>query len=108
MSDRAWRVLRQLTRAVAARKECAAAYLAVVGTVDSFCWRLLVCGYTADGGTNGQRQEHLANLLLDRTVRLAVTGLSGAGKTVFITSVLHNLLSAAHADRKSTRLNSSH
>jgi uncharacterized protein len=38
----------------------------------------------------------LANLLLDRTVRLAVTGLSGAGKTVFITSVIHNLLSAAH------------
>ncbi|HET8727198.1 MAG TPA: YcjX family protein, partial [Alphaproteobacteria bacterium] len=39
----------------------------------------------------------MANILLDRTVRLAVTGLSGAGKTVFITSVLHNLLSAAHA-----------
>lgn len=41
--------------------------------------------------------ERLANLLLDRTVRVAVTGLSGAGKTVFITSVLHNLMSAAHA-----------
>jgi len=39
----------------------------------------------------------VANPLLDRTVRLAVTGLSGAGKTVFITSVIHNLLSAAHA-----------
>src|SRR3546814_14077034 len=41
--------------------------------------------------------DPLANLLLDRTVRLAVTGLSGAGKTVFVTSVIHNLLSAAHA-----------
>src|SRR3546814_335403 len=41
--------------------------------------------------------DPLANLLLDRTVRLAVTGLSGAGKTGFVTSVIHNLLSAAHA-----------
>src|SRR3546814_3216851 len=41
--------------------------------------------------------DPLANLLLDRTVRLAVTGLSGAGKTVFVTSVIPNLLSAAHA-----------
>jgi predicted YcjX-like family ATPase len=33
-------------------------------------------------------------LLRDRTVRLAVTGLSGSGKTAFITSLVHNLLSA--------------
>src|SRR5690349_5190681 len=31
----------------------------------------------------------------DRTVRLAITGLSRAGKTGFITSAIHNLLSAA-------------
>jgi uncharacterized protein len=37
----------------------------------------------------------LFDLLGDRTVRLAVTGLSRAGKTVFITSAIHNLLSAA-------------
>lgn len=30
------------------------------------------------------------------TIRLAVTGLSRAGKTVFITSLVHNLLSAGH------------
>ena len=30
----------------------------------------------------------------ETTVRLAVTGLSGAGKTVFITSLVHNLLAA--------------
>jgi predicted YcjX-like family ATPase len=30
----------------------------------------------------------------DRTVRLAVTGLSGSGKTAFITSLIHNLLTA--------------
>jgi predicted YcjX-like family ATPase len=36
----------------------------------------------------------LSGLLRDRTVRLAVTGLSGSGKTAFITSLVHNLLSA--------------
>jgi predicted YcjX-like family ATPase len=36
----------------------------------------------------------LSRLLRDRTVRLAVTGLSGSGKTAFITSLVHNLLSA--------------
>src|SRR3546814_12367763 len=41
--------------------------------------------------------DPLANLLLDRTVRLPVTGLSGPGQTVFVTSVIHNLLSPAHA-----------
>jgi predicted YcjX-like family ATPase len=39
--------------------------------------------------------EELARLVGEMTVRLAVTGLSGAGKTVFITSLVHNLLSAA-------------
>jgi hypothetical protein len=37
----------------------------------------------------------LTSLLRDRTVRLAVTGLSGSGKTAFITSLVENLLSAA-------------
>jgi uncharacterized protein len=37
----------------------------------------------------------LFGFLGDRTVRLAVTGLSRAGKTVFITSAIHNLLSAS-------------
>jgi len=36
----------------------------------------------------------LARLTQDRTLRLAVTGLSGAGKTAFITSLVANLLSA--------------
>jgi predicted YcjX-like family ATPase len=36
----------------------------------------------------------LARLVQDRTLRLAVTGLSGAGKTAFITSLVANLLSA--------------
>jgi hypothetical protein len=37
----------------------------------------------------------LQRLAGESTVRLAVTGLSQAGKTVFITSLVHNLLSAA-------------
>jgi predicted YcjX-like family ATPase len=37
----------------------------------------------------------LTGLLRDRTVRLAVTGLSGSGKTAFITSLVENLISAA-------------
>lgn len=49
----------------------------------------------------------LANLALDRTLRLAVTGLRGGGKTVFITAVAHHLLlgrelpflRAAHEER---------
>ena len=36
----------------------------------------------------------LTALVRDRTVRLAVTGLSQSGKTVFITSLVHNLLGA--------------
>jgi uncharacterized protein len=40
------------------------------------------------------RLPGLAGLLNNRTVRLAVTGLSGSGKTAFVTSLVHNLLSA--------------
>jgi uncharacterized protein len=39
---------------------------------------------------------NLTELTRGSTVWLAVTGLSRAGKTVFITSLIHNLLSAAH------------
>jgi uncharacterized protein len=38
----------------------------------------------------------LAEFAKGSTVSLAVTGLSRAGKTVFITSLVHNLLSALH------------
>ena len=38
----------------------------------------------------------LAELVKGSTVSLAVTGLSRAGKSVFITSLVHNLLSALH------------
>jgi len=38
----------------------------------------------------------LADLAQGSTVNLAVTGLSRSGKTVFITSLIHNLLSAVH------------
>ena len=37
----------------------------------------------------------MTGLLRDRVVRLAVTGLSGSGKTAFITSLVENLISAA-------------
>jgi uncharacterized protein len=40
------------------------------------------------------RLRRLTGFLSDRTVRLAVTGLSGSGKTAFVTSLVHNLLSA--------------
>ncbi|MEZ5930628.1 MAG: YcjX family protein [Alphaproteobacteria bacterium] len=36
--------------------------------------------------------DDLINLTLDRTVRLAVTGLRQSGKTVFITTLIHHLL----------------
>src|SRR5262245_31686547 len=36
----------------------------------------------------------LTALMRNRTVRLAVTGLSQSGKTAFITSLVHNLLGA--------------
>ncbi len=38
----------------------------------------------------------LTELVKGSTINLAVTGLSRAGKTVFITSLVHNLLSALH------------
>ena len=38
----------------------------------------------------------LADMAQGSTVNLAVTGLSRSGKTVFITSLIHNLLSAVH------------
>jgi len=41
------------------------------------------------------RLPGLTGLVHDRSVRLAVTGLSGSGKTAFITSLVCNLLSAA-------------
>jgi hypothetical protein len=36
--------------------------------------------------------KELTDLALDRTLRLAVTGLRGSGKTVFITAAVHHLL----------------
>src|SRR5262249_56266940 len=39
---------------------------------------------------------NLGELAGGATVWLAVTGLSRSGKTVFITSLIHNLLSSAH------------
>src|SRR5258708_12143228 len=39
---------------------------------------------------------NLGELAGGATVWLAVTGLSRSGKTVFITSLIHNLLSCAH------------
>jgi predicted YcjX-like family ATPase len=40
-----------------------------------------------------QGLEDIVNLALDRSVRLAVTGLRQSGKTVFITALVHHLLS---------------
>src|SRR5882724_6082822 len=40
-----------------------------------------------------EKLPRLTALVRDRTVRLAVTGLSQSGKTVFLTSLIHNLLS---------------
>ncbi|MGH1478519.1 MAG: YcjX family protein [Geminicoccales bacterium] len=40
-----------------------------------------------------QDVEDLVNLTLNRTIRLAVTGLRQSGKTVFITTAVHHLLS---------------
>lgn len=47
------------------------------------------------GGMKESLKENLGELtdrVLDRSVRLAVTGLSHSGKTVFITSLIHQLL----------------
>ena len=43
-------------------------------------------------GSLQRNVEDLVNLALDRTVRLAVTGLRQSGKTVFITTLIHHLL----------------
>ena len=43
-------------------------------------------------GSLQRNVEDLVNLTLDRTVRLAVTGLRQSGKTVFITAMTHHLL----------------
>ena len=42
----------------------------------------------------------LGDLVQGATVNLAVTGLSRSGKTVFITSLIHNLLSAVHSPNR--------
>ncbi|MCC6776066.1 MAG: YcjX family protein [Hyphomicrobiales bacterium] len=47
----------------------------------------------------------LRDLAGGSTVWLAVTGLSRSGKTVFITSLIHNLLSAAHNPNRMPLLN---
>jgi predicted YcjX-like family ATPase len=56
-----------------------------------------------------QASERLANNLGDlaggATVWLAVTGLSRSGKTVFTTSLIHNLLSSAHNPNRMPLLN---
>jgi predicted YcjX-like family ATPase len=56
-----------------------------------------------------QASERLANNLSElaggATVWLAVTGLSRSGKTVFITSLIHNLLSSLHNPNRMPLLN---
>src|SRR5262244_1447414 len=68
----------------------------------------LILVYSARTGLSGMSQiglaetgfsewlSGMAELATGATVSLAVTGLSRAGKTVFITSLAHNLLSALH------------
>ena len=51
------------------------------------------------------RVPDLAEFVKGSTVSLAVTGLSRAGKTVFITSLVHNLLSALHQPHRMPLLN---
>lgn len=58
-----------------------------------FDWTTLRDFATLPGPSDLQRGlEDLANLALDRTLRLAVTGLRQSGKTVFITALVHHLL----------------
>ena len=47
----------------------------------------------------------LTELLKGSQINLAVTGLSRAGKTVFITSLIHNVLSALHQPHRMPLLN---
>src|SRR5437660_11881626 len=48
---------------------------------------------------------NVADFAQGSTVWLAVTGLSRSGKTVFITSLIHNLLSAVHNPGRMPLLN---
>ncbi|MBF0625117.1 MAG: YcjX family protein [Magnetococcales bacterium] len=43
--------------------------------------------------------DNWVHLAMDRTVRLAVTGLNQSGKTVFITTLIHQLLNASRGGR---------
>lgn len=45
-----------------------------------------------------QSSAELARRALNQTLRLAVTGLSGSGKTVFITSLIHQILRLTHTE----------
>lgn len=47
---------------------------------------------TSAADPNSSYPESLTNRMLGRSIRLAVTGLSRSGKTVFITSLIHQLL----------------
>ncbi len=49
-------------------------------------------GLSPQLGQAKQQAEELLNRTLDRSVRLAVTGLSRSGKTVFISSLIHQLM----------------
>lgn len=44
----------------------------------------------------GKQIDEWVHLTMDRTVRLAVTGLNQSGKTVFTTTLIHQLLHALH------------
>lgn len=51
-----------------------------------------IAGLTPGVNTAKQSFEEVLNRTLDRSVRLAVTGLRRSGKTVFITSLVHQLM----------------
>ena len=56
-------------------------------------------------GASGRLANSLNELAGGATVWLAVTGLSRSGKTVFITSLIHNLLSSLHNPNRMPLLN---
>ena len=56
-------------------------------------------------GASGRLANSLNELAGGATVWLAVTGLSRSGKTVFITSLIHNLLSSMHNPNRMPLLN---
>lgn len=58
--------------------------------------RIPILGPVLDNLPDWLEPPNLTELAKGSTVWLAVTGLSRAGKTVFITSLVHNLLSALH------------